>query len=191
MRASSYRWIWLREAYVVEASGRAPVAGVRRVAGLADVPEPVGLLLCLHVLEHLPDPAAFLKELVASGRLAPGCLVVLEVPLERPSLGQLLDNRIYRRWLELLGRCNWLVVGVDFLATTVRVILGVVQSPLFLKLHEHVQLYTEISLRWVAIEAGLNVVAMERVEDSNLLRHRGAITVTCRLGYALTRESRP
>ncbi len=170
-----------REAYVVEASGRAPVIGVQRVAGLADVPEPIGLLLCQHVLEHLPDPAGFLKELVASGSLAPGCLVVLEVPLERPWLGPLLGSRLYRGWLELVGRWRWLAIGVDFVATALRGFLGVVVVPYFLKLHEHVQFFTAATLRLLALEAGLENVREETVHGSSLRTHQGVLRLVARV----------
>jgi hypothetical protein len=168
------------EAYVVEASARPPVAGVQRVATLNEVPHPVGLLLCLHVLEHLPDPGAFLRALLASGRLADGCLVLLEVPLERPWLGPLLGTRIYRGSLELVGRCKALAIGLDFLATAARLILGIVAPPFFLKLHEHVQFYTERSLKCLLVESGLEIVWGLTIRQSSLGTHQGVIRLAAR-----------
>jgi hypothetical protein len=48
------------EAYVVEASSQSPVAGVTRVGNLEEIKEPVTVLMCCHVLEHLSLPAEFL-----------------------------------------------------------------------------------------------------------------------------------
>lgn len=167
-------------AYVLEASGRKPVGGVKRVAALTDLPEPIGLLLCMHVLEHLPDPSGFLLGLVASGQLAPDCLVVLEVPLERPWLGPWLDCSLYRRWLELVGRWRWLAVGADFVATGIRGMLGMVLPPLFLKQHEHVQFFTEQTLARIGENAGLDIVMSEVVRGSSLMTHQGVIRVVAR-----------
>ena len=83
-------------AYVLEASDVPLVPGVQRISHLTELPRPAGLVLCLHVLEHLPDPVGFMREIAESGELEPGGLVVLEVPLERPWLAPGLGSRLYR-----------------------------------------------------------------------------------------------
>lgn len=145
-------------AYVLEASALEPAPGVQRISSLDELPRPAGLVLCLHVLEHLPDPVGFLKHIVQSGQLAPGCLVVLEVPLERPWLGPGLGSRVYRSWLEAVSRWDWLMIGLDFFATAARLKLGVVMPPLFAKWHEHVQFFTQESLRNLAQNARIRVI---------------------------------
>lgn len=166
-------------AYVLEASEVAPVPGVGRVGSLAELPRPAGLVLCLHVLEHLPDPVGFMKGIAESGQLTPDCLVVLEVPLERPWLGPGLGNRLYRGWLELLGRYPSWAIALDFPATVARLLLGVVMPPLFLKLHEHVGFFTEASLTRAA---ELAVLHIETAHNSSPLSHQGVIRVVATVG---------
>lgn len=164
-------------AYVLEASGVQPVEGVQRISSLAELPRPAGLVLCLHVLEHLPDPVGFMREIAESDQLAPGCLVVLEVPLERARLGPLLHTRLYRGWLEWLSRRRHLLVALDFLATAARLKLGEVLPPLFMKLHEHVNFFSDGSLTRIASEAGLEVTVVPSCRESRLGKHRGVIRV--------------
>lgn len=38
------------------------------------------LIVCRHVLEHVPDPRAFVADLAAAARRGPGCVVFVEVP---------------------------------------------------------------------------------------------------------------
>jgi SAM-dependent methyltransferase len=60
-----------------------PIAGVTKLGDTLDDVEPraqFDLVLCSHVLEHLPEPAATLTQL--GGYLSPGGMVYGEVPLE-------------------------------------------------------------------------------------------------------------
>jgi hypothetical protein len=164
-------------AYVLETSAVPCLPWVQRISSLAELPRPAGLVLCLHVLEHLPDPASFLKEIVQSGQLERGCLVVLEVPLERPWLGPALASTTYRGWLDLLGRWPWLALGLDLPATVARLMLGVVMPPLFLKLHEHVGFFTEDSLVRIAHSAGLEVLLAATFRERRWRQHHGLLRV--------------
>ncbi|MEI8250933.1 MAG: class I SAM-dependent methyltransferase [Synechococcus sp. ELA057] len=164
-------------AYVLEANAVEPVTGVQRISSLAELPRPAELVLCLHVLEHLPDPVSFVREFAESGQLAPGCLVVLEVPQERPWLGPGLGSRLYQSWLELLGRWPALAIAVDFPATVARLTVGLVMPPLFMKLHEHVGFFTEESLRHLAEGAGFSVLLTETVEAHSPRRHQGVLVL--------------
>lgn len=164
-------------AYVLDSSRVEPANGVTRVDNLAELPGKAGLVICLHVLEHLPDPVGLLKELVNSGMLAPGCLVLLEVPLERPWLGPLMGKSFYRNWLELISRWSWPLIGLDFLATAARVKLGVVAPPLFLKLHEHVQFFSKKSLSRSIEAAGLTIQREDYIRTKTSKRHQQALTL--------------
>jgi len=64
-------------------------------------------------------------------------------------------------------RWRWPVVGLDFLATPARVKLGLVAVPLFAKLHEHGQFFTERSLTQLAQHAGL--VGLESGSSSGMI----------------------
>ena len=170
-----------KAAYLLEVSDRQITPGVQRVKALTEVPESIGLILCLHVIEHLPNPEALLREWSASGKLGTDCIIILEVPLERPHLLPLLSSKLYRGWLEFVGRFLPLTIALDACATAARGLLRLVMPPLFLKLHEHVQFFTERSLAQFASQAGLNIIRLETTRGSSLLTHQGAISLVGRL----------
>ena len=169
------------EAYVVEASDRKPIDGVQGLSQLDALPRPADVVLCLHVLEHLPDPKRFLQGLVASQRLAPGCMVVLEVPQERIRLGPGLGRTWYANGLCWLANQRWLVIPLDLASTVARIKIGWLMAPLFIKQHEHVQFYTAQSLQRLAEGVGLEVVLLLAPQDSQGAGFRGVIRLVARV----------
>lgn len=146
---------------VFELSDAAPVPGVRRLADeQALLPGSYDLVLLNHVLEHAPDPAALLRRVEALLKEGTGILHI-EVPLERYRLRWVPQDSAQTRRLARLAshpiRLRWL----DFYATFCRVALGTVPPFGFLKLHEHLNLFHERSLRAACQAVGLEVVAVE------------------------------
>ncbi len=70
--------------YVIEVSGKKLVDGVRAAASLVELPEQPHLVIAAHLLEHLVDPAALVKEVRAA--IGEDGLFYVEVPLDRPKV---------------------------------------------------------------------------------------------------------
>ncbi len=69
-------------------------AGVSTLASLADVPDASQDVISLfHVLEHIPDPVPFLRELVSKS--APGGRILIEVPNADDALLSLYRNKAF------------------------------------------------------------------------------------------------
>lgn len=167
-------------AYLIETSDQKPVAGVVRVNTLAEVPHDLDLLICAHVLEHLPHPTSFLHSHLASARIASGCLIYLEVPLERYDIAKQLQSKLYRQYLRLLIRFQPAVIVMDFLSVLARGYLGKVFPPLILKMHEHVNFYTIDSLTACIRSAGLELIAIKQDQESSIATHQGVIRALAR-----------
>jgi hypothetical protein len=169
-----------RSAYLIEASDQAPVPGVVRVRDLADLPHDLDLLICSHVLEHVPSPISFLRAQIQSPRIRSGCLIYLEVPLEHYSISDQLKSKFYARYLMALNRIRLAFVVVDFLSLLARAYLGRVFPPLILKMHEHVNFFTVESLQACVESLGLELVAIKQEGGSSLSTHQGVIRVLAR-----------
>jgi hypothetical protein len=167
-------------AYLIEASEQTPVQGVERVASLDAVPSSVDLLICSHVLEHLPHPGFFLAGLLGSSRINPGCLIYLEVPLERYGIAAAMSSIVYRRYLVALTSLQPLLQVVDFFSVLARSYLGLVLPPLILKLHEHINYFTTQSLVECQRPLGLELVVVCQETESSLATHQGVIRLLAR-----------
>lgn len=130
--------------FVVDVSGRDLVAGVRAVQSLADLPEAPHLLVAAHLLEHLPDPLAFVGELreaiAADGHL------YIEVPLDRPRVRRWHASANYDRYLGLVRRTRPTWIVADFAAGAARNIGWTVPWPAAVKQSEHINYFSERSL---------------------------------------------
>jgi len=169
-----------REAYLIEASDQPPVAGVMRVSTMAALPANLDLLICAHVLEHLPDPIEFLRSHLSSALIRKGCLIYLEVPLERYGVADQLRSQIYSRYLRLLVRSQPILIFMDFLSVLARSYLGWIFPPLIIKMHEHVNFFTSDSLRACINSLGLDLIAIHQDGGSALSTHQGVIRALAR-----------
>lgn len=68
--------------------------GILCVRDLAEVPEGVEVIFMLHVLEHLPQPIEVLEEV--RSKLAPGGIIVIEVPHARDFMLDFLNVEAFR-----------------------------------------------------------------------------------------------
>ncbi len=152
---------WGRERVVYDLSDAPPVPSVSKYSDEAMLPrQGFDLILLLHILEHVSDPAAVLCRVKPLLR-EQGFLFV-EVPYERYSLRALGRGAMAGRYARWLARHPYALVAVDFVSTAARVKLGLVPPFAMAKLHEHINFFDERSLAAVAKRAGLEIVGMER-----------------------------
>lgn len=168
-------------AYVLETSNRQPSQGVERIRDLSELPKPAGLVFCLHVLEHVPEPKKFLRDLLASPKIGLDAWIVLEVPLERPALSTNLNQLAYKRWLSWLSHHRQLLILLDAASTFARATLGRITWPLFIKQHEHVQFFHAKSFTELAKRSGVQPCLMEKTTGLNLKTHQGSLLLIGRL----------
>lgn len=77
----------------------------RRYVGAADIREAFDLVVCRHVVEHVPGIGAFLAELAEIARAAGDPLVVIETP----RLEWIIENRCL--WDVFYEHCNYFTMG--------------------------------------------------------------------------------
>jgi hypothetical protein len=171
-----------RHSFVVEASEQLPVAGVTRVHAISDIPYPINVVICAHVLEHIPSPVEFIADISRSNNLSSDCLFYIEVPLERFRIAALLQHSMYRKYLDSVLALHWMVIGLDFLSTLSRSYLGIIFPPLLVKLHEHINFYTLQSLRSLLEASGLEVISETQEKGSYLSTHQGVIRLLAKKG---------
>lgn len=169
-----------QEAYVIEASQRQPVPGVTRLREISELSVDVDLLLCSHVLEHIPSPIPFLRSQLASARIKAGCLVYLEVPMERHSLSTALGSKMYSTYLKHVLRMPFILIFIDFLSVVSRSYFGLIIPPLILKMHEHVNFFSPESLSAMVDALGLELLDMDIEFESSLATHQGVIRALAR-----------
>jgi len=151
---------------VYEISGIAPEAGVVSLGKAELTAQSWDLILCYHVLEHLPNPQAYLAELAALG--APETLYVFEVPDE----GFRSFGATPKSWLSWLARHPSLFKLADFLSTALRVKLGVVPPLGFVALREHLSFFTAEGVSRLLANAGFSVIVTPIVPGSITLAAR-------------------
>jgi len=149
------------ERFVYEISDAVPVEGVSRIESEAELAaRRYDLVMICGVLEHMSDPAEALrtaKPLVAPER----GLVYIEVPFERPSLALVPRNTLYRAYLNALQRTGRLLELVDFLSTAFKLKLNFVPPFGFIKMHEHVNFFSQQAMAALVERNGFSVIASE------------------------------
>jgi SAM-dependent methyltransferase len=146
------------ERFVYEISDVEPIAGVTRVARLEDLPRRVDVVMLMHVLEHASDPLAMLAEVKAAAR--PDGWIYVEVPLDAPPALPSWAARAQRRFVASVGRSLRRTVIADVVSTPLRVVFRNRWLPgTFPKLHEHINFFSEPSLRRLAEAGGWEPVA--------------------------------
>lgn len=141
--------------YVVEVSDRELVPGVQAVRSVAELPEPPHLLVAAHLLEHLPDPLTFVRDLRAA--IASDGHLYVEVPLDRPRVGRWHATAMYDRYLGLVLRTRPTWILADLVAGAARNLGWAVPWLGAVKQSEHINYFSERSLTELLTRAGFRV----------------------------------
>jgi hypothetical protein len=142
--------------YVIEVSGKELVDGVQAAASLDELPDRPHLVIAAHLLEHLVDPAALVKEIRAA--IADDGLVYAEVPLDRPKVRQWHTRAPYRRYLDWVSATRGSWVAADFVAGASRNFGRTVPRLGAVKQSEHINYFSTQSLRALLAGGGFRVV---------------------------------
>jgi hypothetical protein len=135
-------------------------------------------ILLENVLEHSSDPAALLDEL--KGYAGPeGSTYLFSVPFEPCSLALLPKQgparRLYERYVRVLASVPALCSLVDFYSLAFRLKLGILPPLGFMKLHEHINFFTERSLSALLARRGFTVLGIRTVALQKFAGYKGSI----------------
>ncbi len=142
--------------FLIEVSDREVAQDVRRISTLAELPESPHLVMVAHLLEHLSDPVALVSEI---RRYLPsdGCIYV-EVPLDCPVVRDWNTTHTYKRLLNFYVKNRWLWITADFMTGLLRNFGWRVPRLGIVKQSEHINFYSEDSLRLLLSKAGFRIV---------------------------------
>jgi hypothetical protein len=147
--------------YVFEVSDQRPAEGVVRLISPAEIQahRPDIVLLC-HVFEHMPSPREFLQQVRAEIGAKSNYWLYVEVPQEGyPILRSAKDesHRMKRGQEAAIFRHRFAWILSDFYSTFCRVKFRVVPPFGIIKLHEHLNFFSEESIRILLQQAGFLV----------------------------------
>ncbi len=143
--------------YVIEVSGKDLVDGVQAASSLDELPDRPHLVIAAHLLEHLVDPAALVKEIRAA--VGDDGLFYAEVPLDRPKVRRWHAGAPYRRFLKCVSatRASWIVA--DFAAGVARNFGRTVPRLGAVKQSEHINYFSTQSLQALLVDGGFRMVS--------------------------------
>ena len=140
--------------YVFEVSNAPTVNGVTRLCSQEDLAtHSFDLVMLCNVLEHLPNPISFLRNLKDQIKFKPHSYLYLEVPLERFSVKLVGNGKWYEKYLNFLSKNQALAKIIDFYSTAFRLKFGVVPPFGYIKQSEHINFFTEKSLSALVTES--------------------------------------
>ena len=142
---------------VIDVSDKAMPEGVELHEDFKSIGASPDLVMICHVLEHLNDPGALLSEV--NQVIDPQGMLYVEVPLDMPRLHKWHARDTYQRYLVHLGRTRWQLVVSDFVSGVSRQI-GI-RIPRFgvVKQSEHINYFTDQSMKALLTKAGFSVLA--------------------------------
>jgi SAM-dependent methyltransferase len=142
---------------VIDVSDKLMPDGVELLKDFNSIGASPDLVMICHVLEHLNDPVGLLTEVRQA--IDPKGVLYLEVPMDMPRLHDWHARDLYQRYLVHVGKTRWPLVVSDFMSGVTRQIgfriprLGVVKQS------EHINYFTERSLRAILTRADFSVIA--------------------------------
>lgn len=154
--------------YVLEASKKELVAGVRRVASLKEARSlQIDLVMATGILEHLPNPISFMRDLLNLRSESQRTLLYIEVPNGVPAKRS-ISQRFFSNLLGLVvSRSRYVWATLDSRAAREPAIKGKTTTLLPMRQSEHLNFLSVIGLRRLVENAGAKFVVDETVEIPN------------------------
>jgi len=141
---------------VCELSGVDTEEGVTRISQEKAREIEWDLILSCHVIEHLPDPFSYLKDILALGNS--DTTYFFEVPYEKHIISYFCSQSYYVSWLNLLAKHEKLMMLFDFYSVVTRKIFKRVFLGGFTALREHLQFFTVKGFSELLNSSGFKVV---------------------------------
>jgi len=152
---------WEAGRYVLDLSGKPPVAGVEAFRNLAEAGERrFDLVMTSQVFEHLSDPWETLGTI--RSLVAPSGLLYLDVPLERPDIQWARVSPWDAATLPWLAARPRLLRWLDFYSSAARVKANLIPPLGFLKASEHLNFFSAESLHALFARAGFQTLQVRR-----------------------------
>lgn len=143
---------------VCDPSDKPLPAGIERIERLSDLGgDQPDFVIIAHVLEHLVDPLSVLTEVNAT--LSESGFLYVEVPLDRPRVRSWHASSEYARMLERAGKRRSSFVPMDFATGVSRQFRRRVPRCGAVKESEHINYFSEKSLRKLLTAAGFDSVS--------------------------------
>ena len=156
---------------VCDVSDRPLRSGVERISSLGDLGETkADLVIIAHVLEHLPDPISPLLEIRQI--ISEDGLLYVETPLDSLKVQNFQSSERYRHYLQVLVRHRYLFIPVDLVSGLFRQYRAKVPRLGVIKESEHINYFTDDSMRRLLDQAGFSVVAWESDQSARVGRLR-------------------
>lgn len=142
--------------FVIDVSGKSLVDGVQSAASLAELPFQPHLVIAAHLMEHVVDPVAVVREVRRA--LGADGLFYVEVPLDRPKVRKWHETQPYRRYLRWVSvhRSTW--IAADFVAGVARNFGFTLPRLGAVKESEHINYFSQQSLHALLAAGGFKVV---------------------------------
>jgi hypothetical protein len=134
------------------------------VRTIEEVVSKVDLVLCCHVLEHLPEVKPTIKSI--SAKITQGGYVYIEVPQDSYRSSKFHRSNSYRRWIKFLGSHSKLFILVDFLSGVGRQFFGRLFWFGITKQSEHINYFTKKNLEYLLKSEGFTVVYISNSDRS-------------------------
>lgn len=142
--------------FVIDVSGKSLVDGVQAAASLAELPFQPHLVIAAHLLEHVVDPVAVVREVHRA--LGADGLFYVEVPLDRPKVRKWHETQRYRRYLRWVSEHRFTWIAADFVAGAARNFGLALPRLGAVKESEHINYFSQQSLRALLAAGGFKVV---------------------------------
>ena len=151
---------------VIDISDKPLVAGVERFPALSALPEEPDLIVAAHILEHLSDPRALLREI--RGCLSPDGFLYVEVPMDMPRVRGWHRSPQYARWVAFVSRRRWTFIPCDCISGVARQLGWHVPRLGTVKQSEHINYFTPASLRSLLERTGFDIRAEKAEPDARV-----------------------
>jgi SAM-dependent methyltransferase len=159
---------------VCDLSKRELPAGIEHIATMSELGDvKPDLVIVAHVLEHLPDPAGPLREIRRA--IGDEGIIYVEVPLDRFRVSPFHASVRYQRYLQRLVRHRLPFVGSDFVSGLSRHLRSSVPMFGVIKQSEHINYFSERSLKAVLAASGF----IEVSQSSNPNLRVGGLRIGC------------